>query len=176
MAKTPCSALKTRLGVEERVSLWRNVTGDCASGRAGPMGPSEGPVDRRSSPRTGPFAAGPPTQLSTGGLQSVSQWFICKIINKRANTCNWTGRIAPLARSSRIWCLGLVGSACAYRVLCLPVLHQFYGCSTVGVRVPLKKHVRALDSPRSVISRLVRRWCPFGDYVHHRSSRNPRLP
>ena len=29
---------------------------------------------------------------------------------------------------------------------------------------------------KAVVSPLVRRWRPAGDYVHHRSSRNPRLP
>ena len=53
--------------------------------------------------------------------QSVSQGFICEIINKRANTCDPTIEEYS-SRSSMIWCLRLVWSACAYRVPCLPKL------------------------------------------------------
>ena len=58
--------------------------------------------------------------------QSVSQGFICEIINKRANTCDPTiEEYVYSSRSSMIWCLGLVWSACAYRVPCLPKLVLF---------------------------------------------------
>ena len=59
--------------------------------------------------------------FSTHAVQSVSQGFICEIINKRANTCDPTIEEYS-SRSSMIRCLGLVWSACAYRVPCLPKL------------------------------------------------------
>ena len=58
-------------------------------------------------------------------LSSASQGFICEMINKRANvTCDPTIEERSL-RSSMTWCLGLVWSACAYRVPCLPKLVLF---------------------------------------------------
>ena len=56
--------------------------------------------------------------------QSVSQGFICETTNKRANTCDPTIEECS-SRSSMTWCLGLVWSACACRVPCLPKLVLF---------------------------------------------------
>ena len=55
--------------------------------------------------------------------QSVRVLF-CEIINKSANTCDPTIEECS-SRSSMMWCLGLVWSACAYRVPCLPKLVLF---------------------------------------------------
>ena len=74
-----------------------------------------------------PFLRGRGAAASTlNGSQSVSQGFICEIITKRANTCDPTiEEYVYSSRSSLIWCLGLVWSACAYRVPCLPKLVLF---------------------------------------------------
>ena len=58
------------------------------------------------------------------GGQSVSQGFICETTNKRADTCDPTIEECS-SRSSMMWCLGLVWSACAHRVPCLPKLVLF---------------------------------------------------
>ena len=56
-----------------------------------------------------------PPLKSKSDQGSVRGGFICEIINKRANTCDPTiEEYVYSSRSSMIWCLGLVWSACAY--------------------------------------------------------------
>ena len=54
--------------------------------------------------------------------QSVGVLFV--MMNKRANTCDPTIEEYS-SRSSMMWCLGFVWSACACRVPCLPKLVLF---------------------------------------------------
>ena len=74
----------------------------------------------RGQPHTARCVCAPPCC----SCQSVSQGFICETTNKRANTCGPTIEECS-SRSSTTWCLGLVWSACACRVPCLPKLVLF---------------------------------------------------